>query len=103
MYLIIIAWLYVTLLMALAEAFSTQGTILGAIITFVFYGLLPMSLVAYLMGTPMRRKARQRQASEQTQQAQLASDPSSTGEPNASRHATGVPQDAAVTPVRKEP
>ncbi len=102
MYLIIIAWLYVTLLMALAEAFSTQGTILGAIITFVFYGLLPMSLVAYLMGTPLRRKARQREASEQAQQAPLASDAGS-GEPNASRHATGVPQDAAVTPVRKEP
>lgn len=105
MYLIIIAWLYVTLLMALAEAFSTQGTVLGAIITFVFYGLLPMSLVAYLMGTPMRRKARQREASEnaqQAQQAQLTSNAGS-GEPNASRHATGVTQDAAVTPVRKEP
>lgn len=102
MYLIIIAWLYVTLLMALAEAFSTQGTVLGAIITFVFYGLLPMSLVAYLMGTPMRRKARQREASENAQQAQLASNAGS-GEPNASRHATGVTQDAAVTPVRKEP
>lgn len=109
MYLIIIAWLYVTLLMALAEAFSTQGTILGAIITFVFYGLLPMSLVAYLMGTPMRRKARQREASEQAQQAQqvqlmqLASDASSSGEPNASRHATRLAEDTAVTPVGKEP
>lgn len=102
MYLIIIAWLYVTLLMALAEAFSTQGTVLGAIITFVFYGFLPMSLVAYLMGTPMRRKARQREASENAQQAQLASNAGS-GKPNASRHATGVTQDAAVTPVRKEP
>ena len=49
MYLIVIAWLYVTLLMALAEAFSTQGSVLGAIITFVFYGLLPMALVVYLM------------------------------------------------------
>jgi membrane protein implicated in regulation of membrane protease activity len=103
MYLIIIAWLYVTLLMALAEAFSTQGSILGAIITFVFYGLLPMSLVAYLMGTPMRRKARQREASEQAQQTQLASDANSRGEPNASRHATRLAEDAAVTPVGKEP
>lgn len=103
MYLIIIAWLYVTLLMALAEAFSTQGSILGAIITFVFYGLLPMSLVAYLMGTPMRRKARQREASEQAQQAQMASDASSRGEPNTSRHATRLAEDAAVTPVGKEP
>ncbi|WP_298596213.1 hypothetical protein, partial [uncultured Limnohabitans sp.] len=65
MYLIVIAWLYVTLLMGLAEAFSTQGSVLGAIITFLLYGVLPMSLVVYLMGTPLRRKAR-RQAEEMT-------------------------------------
>ncbi|MEY2782367.1 MAG: hypothetical protein RLZZ134_426 [Pseudomonadota bacterium] len=103
MYLIIIAWLYVTLLMALAEAFSTQGTILGAIITFVFYGLLPMSLVAYLMGTPMRRKARQREALEMAQKKQATQDAISTGEPDASRHSTGLPEDPAVAPMRKEP
>ena len=40
MYLIILAWLYVTLLMALVEAFSTQGTVLGAIIgLFVMRGI----------------------------------------------------------------
>ena len=33
MYLVVIAWLYVVLLMALAEAFSPQGTVLGAIVT----------------------------------------------------------------------
>ena len=103
MYLIIIAWLYVTLLMALAEAFSTQGTILGAIIPFVFYGLLPMSLVAYLMGTPMRRKARQREALEIEQKKQATQDAISTGEPDASRHSTGLPEDPAVAPMRKEP
>ena len=52
MYLIVIAWLYVTLLMALAEAFSSQGSVLGAIITFLLYGALPMSLVVYLWGAP---------------------------------------------------
>ena len=45
MYLVIIAWLYVTLMMAVAEATNTTGSILGAIITFVLYGLLPMALV----------------------------------------------------------
>lgn len=97
MYLIILAWLYVTLLMALVEAFSTQGTVLGAIITFMLYGALPLSLVVYLMGTPLRRKA-QRQAEEQTQQVPLTS----IGEPNASGHAPGLTEDAAVTAVRKE-
>ena len=31
MYLVAIAWLYVALMMALAEATSTQGTVLGAL------------------------------------------------------------------------
>ena len=43
MYLVVIAWLYVTLMMAVAEATNTTGSILGAIITFVLYGLLPMA------------------------------------------------------------
>ncbi len=58
MYLVAIAWLYVTLMMALAEATSSQGTVLGAIVTFVLYGALPLGLVLYLLGTPMRRRKR---------------------------------------------
>lgn len=57
MYLVVIAWVYVVLLMSLAEAFSTQGTVLGAVITFVLYGLLPLSIVVYIMGTPARKRA----------------------------------------------
>ncbi len=103
MYLIVIAWLYVTLLMALAEAFSTQGSVLGAIITFVFYGLLPMALVVYLMGTPLRRKAIRQQEQQARQEALAAStQPASTVEPDASRHASALPEAAAVPAVRKE-
>ncbi|PIT77931.1 hypothetical protein B9Z31_00220 [Limnohabitans sp. G3-2] len=94
MYLIVIAWLYVTLLMGLAEAFSTQGTVLGAIITFLLYGALPMSLVVYLMGTPLRRKERLRKAAQESA--------ASGGEPDTSGHAAGLPQSGAVSPVRKE-
>jgi hypothetical protein len=103
MYLIVIAWLYVTLLMGLAEAFSTQGSVLGAIITFLLYGVLPMSLVVYLMGTPLRRKAR-RQAEEMTapQAAPPASPHASRPEPDASSHASGVPEDRTVSSVGKE-
>jgi len=57
MYLIAIAWIYVVLLMSIAEATNTTGTVLGAIITFVLYGALPLSLVLYLMRTPARRRA----------------------------------------------
>ncbi len=57
MYIVPIAWLYVALMMALAEATASNGTVLGAIITFLFYGLLPISLVVYVMGTPARKRA----------------------------------------------
>ncbi|RYH15078.1 MAG: hypothetical protein EON54_28910, partial [Alcaligenaceae bacterium] len=48
MYLIVIVWTYVTLMMAVAEATSPVGTVLGAIVTFVLYGLLPMSILVYI-------------------------------------------------------
>lgn len=90
MYLVAIAWLYVVLMMSLAEALSTQGTVLGAIITFVLYGLLPLSLVLYVMGTPGRRRARRA--------AQALADTGSTA-PDGSGHATRAP----VAAERKEP
>jgi hypothetical protein len=58
MHLVAIAWIYVVLMMAVAEALSTQGTVLGAVITFVLYGVLPLSIVLYIIGTPARRRAR---------------------------------------------
>lgn len=67
MYLVAIAWIYVTLMMALAEAMSPQGTVLGAFFTLVLYGLLPLSIVLYLLGTPARRAARRK--AEQAEQA----------------------------------
>ena len=56
MYLIVIAWTYVTLMMAVAEATSPTGTLLGAIITFVLYGALPMGILVYILGTPSRKR-----------------------------------------------
>ena len=101
MYLIVIAWLYVTLLMALAEAFSTQGSVLGAIITFVFYGLLPMALVVYLMGTPLRRKAI-RQREDQARQEAVSSQSDSTLQPDAGGHAAALPEATAVPEMGEE-
>jgi len=68
MYIVPFGWLYVVLMMAVAEATNPTGTVLGAIITFVLYGLLPVLLVLYLMGTPARKRAlRARQAAEDAQ------------------------------------
>jgi membrane protein implicated in regulation of membrane protease activity len=59
-HLVALAWIYVVLMMALAEALSPQGTLLGAFFTFVLYGVLPLSIVLYILGTPLRRRARRR-------------------------------------------
>ena len=68
MYLIVIAWLYVVLMMSIAEATSTTGSLLGAFVTFVLYGGGPVTLVVYLMGAPARNKAlKKRQAEELSQ------------------------------------
>jgi hypothetical protein len=91
MYLVLIAWLYVALMMAVAEATSPVGSVIGAFFTFILYGLLPMAIVGYVMGAPSRRKARQtaeRNASE-----------SSSTAPNTSSEASSD----TVTSVRKEP
>jgi Kef-type K+ transport system membrane component KefB len=63
MYLILIAWIYVALMMALAEATSPQGSWLGALLTLFLYGLLPMAILGYILGSPARRRARKQAAS----------------------------------------
>ena len=88
MYLIPIAWLYVTLMMAIAEASNTTGTVLGGLITFVFYGVGPVALLMYLLGWPARRRAIK--AREATEQA--------SAQPDAGGHAAAD----VVAPVRKE-
>ncbi|MDB5870728.1 MAG: hypothetical protein JWQ07_170 [Ramlibacter sp.] len=94
MYLVIIAWLYVALMMAVAEATSPIGSLLGAFFTFVLYGAAPVSLLMYLMGTPARKKAiKAREAAELAQRAAAASSPPDSG---------GEAAADAVPPVRKE-
>jgi hypothetical protein len=51
MYIIAIAWLYVTFLMAATEQSLTAG-----ILTFFFYGLMPCSLLIWILGTSQRKR-----------------------------------------------
>ena len=60
MHIIAIGWMFVVMLMTLVEATSPGGTLLGAAITFVLYGVLPLSIVLYILGTPGRKRARRR-------------------------------------------
>jgi hypothetical protein len=95
MYLVPIAWLYVAVMMSVAEATNTNGTVLGAILTFLLYGALPVGLVLYFMGSPSRRRANKaREAAEAKDAAERAS---------AQPDAGSLPPTDPVTPVRKEP
>jgi hypothetical protein len=58
MYLVAIAWAYVALMMAAAEALSPQGTLFGAFVTLMLYGVLPLGLLMYILGTPGRKRRR---------------------------------------------
>lgn len=85
LYLVAIAWMYVVLMMTLAEALAPTGSLLGALITFVYYGVLPLALVLYLLATPARRKA-------------LRAREASAAQPDGGGHAAGD----AVAPKREE-
>lgn len=74
MYLVVIAWIYVVLMMSIAEATNSNGTVLGAIFTFVLYGLGPVALVVYLMGAPARSKALKKRAEQERLQQTAAGD-----------------------------
>lgn len=51
LYLIAIAWIYVVLLMSLAES-----SLLAGIMTFVFYCIIPLGLVLYILSSPARKR-----------------------------------------------
>lgn len=102
MYIVPIAWIYVALLMSVAEATSSNGTVLGALVTFVLYGLLPVGLVLYIMGTPGRKRLlRAKEAEERAAWEARAAAPGGVlaDAPDGSSHATAD----AIAPVRKEP
>lgn len=122
MYLIVIGWMYVVLMMSVAEAANTTGSLLGAIVTFFLYGILPVSILVYLMRSPSRRKAlKAREAAEDAARAQAqggdetraAAQPRHSAEgdvtqggsvlPDTGGHAPGAAQADGVAPVRKEP
>jgi hypothetical protein len=86
LYLVAVAWMYVVLMLAVTEAASPQGTALGAIVTLLGWGVVPLAIVLYILGTPARRRARK--AAE-----------SAAVNPDGSGHAAGDP----VAAEREEP
>jgi hypothetical protein len=107
MYLVAIGWLYVALMMSVAEATHSQGSVLGAIVTFVLYGLAPVALLMYILGTPARKRAiRAREAAELARWREehpaagaAAGSITASLQPDAGAEAAA----GAVPPVRKVP
>ncbi len=103
MYIIPIAWLYVALMMSVAEATNSNGSILGAFITFILYGLLPIGLMMYFMGWPGRKRAiRAREAAELQQQLDQQDQRPQALPPLVQPDAGGLAAADPVAPVRKE-
>ena len=101
MYLIAIGWIYVTLLMAIAEATNTNGSVLGAVITFLLYGVGPTALLMYILGTPGRRRARRAREQAESDPPAEQSDTGAralSSQPDAGSQAATDP----IAPVREE-
>ncbi len=54
MYIVAIAWIYITFLMA-----TTEPSITAGVLTLIFYGLLPCALFIWIVGTPQRKRNKQ--------------------------------------------
>lgn len=112
MYLIVIAWIYVVLMMSVAEATNSNGSILGSLVTFMLYGVGPVALVVYLMGAPERNKAiKQREAQARAMHLAAFNHPndspeSSSIQPNAGSHTTRgtetIAPNTCITPMGKK-
>ncbi|HEY6772730.1 MAG TPA: hypothetical protein VI140_02045 [Oxalicibacterium sp.] len=60
MHIVAIAWIYVAFMMAI-----TETSAVAAIMTFLLYGLLPVSILVYLTGGARRKRKRQMKALQQ--------------------------------------
>lgn len=99
MVLVAIAWVYVVFMVAVVEATSQQGTLLGALVTLVLYGVLPLAIVAYLFFSPARRRARRRADAAGHAAPHDDAAESARLDPDQRGHAAGD----AIAPERKEP
>ena len=98
MILIAIAWIYVVLMVAVVEATGERGTVLGAVFTFLLYGVLPLGIVMYLMLGPARRRARKLAEAAEAAEAQVSAGCAAGLDLDEGGHAAGDP----IAAERKE-
>jgi hypothetical protein len=80
MHIVAIAWIYVVFMMAITEATPVAG-----VMTFLLYGVFPLTIVLYLMGTPKRKRNRQRTENSNRLAAQQKTAAAATAETPASQ------------------
>jgi len=71
MHIAAVGWIYVVLMMAI-----TEDSVVAGIMTFLFYGVLPVALIMYVAGTGNRKRRRAQEEAER--RAQKLSDETST-------------------------
>lgn len=104
MYLVAIAWIYVVVMMAVAEVASPNGSLLGAFITLLLYGLLPLSILLYILGTPGRkRRLREQFERERAQEGQAVNASEALLTPDAGSQPPAAAEPERIAPVREKP
>lgn len=53
MHIVVIAWIYVALMMSISEL-----SVIAGIMTFLLYGVFPLSIILYISGTGRRKRER---------------------------------------------
>ena len=71
MHIAAVGWIYVVLMMAI-----TEDSVVAGIMTFLFYGVLPVVLIMYVAGTGNRKSRRAQEEAER--RAQKISEEAST-------------------------
>jgi len=56
MYIVAIAWLFVVLILSIS-----QNSILAGVLTLLFWGVIPLGLLLWIVGTPARRLRKARE------------------------------------------
>ena len=86
MHIAAVGWIYVVLMMAI-----TEDSVVAGIMTFLFYGVLPVAIIMYLAGTGNRKRRRaQELADKQTQKINAAL--------NAEGTPTNIPTNTSTDP-----
>lgn len=84
MWIVAIAWIYVVVLMA-----ATEPTVVGGIMTFVFYCAVPLSILFYLTGAKRRRQRRQMAMGGQNQDRDKPGNKDAAGDSTEASHGDG--------------